>query len=68
MSRVDHDHIRVGLYQFLGALHVIARSPHGCPDSQASMRVLGGAGVLDLFLNILDRDEALQLEGAVNHQ
>src|ERR1035438_8175530 len=52
----------------LRAFQEIARGPDGRADAQPSLAVLGGIRILQLLLNILDRDQALEGEVLVHHQ
>src|ERR1035438_8788985 len=65
---IDGDYVDLARDEFLGAFQEIARGAHRRADAQASLAVLGGVGVLQLFLNILDRDQALEGEVFVHDQ
>ncbi len=44
-----------------GALEEVSRGPDGSGDAEAALLVLGGVGVFQLFLDVLDGDEAFEL-------
>ncbi len=54
--------------QFLGAFQEIAGGADGRAHAQAALLVLGGVGIFQLFLNVLDGDEALQVVLIVHDQ
>src|ERR1035438_5043785 len=64
----DGDYVHLARDQFLRAFHKIAGGADGRADAQASLAVLGGIRVLQLFLNVLDRDQVLEREVFVHHQ
>ena len=63
---IDHDHIDVGAHKRLDALHDICRDADRGTAQETSLAVLGGGGIFDLLLYILDRDEALEIAFPVN--
>ncbi len=55
-------------YQLLGAFQIIAHRTHRRADAQPALRILGRVGVLQLLLDVLDGDQALEREVLVHHQ
>ena len=68
VRRVDRDHVHLAAHQFLSALEEIARGSDGRASAQAALLVLGGVRVFQLFLDVLNGDESLQVVMLVNHQ
>src|SRR5262249_29937181 len=68
MSRIDHNHIYFGLQQLLSAFQIIARCSYRGAYPQAPVDILGGAGIFDLLLDVLDGDQTLQVESIIDHQ
>ena len=68
MRGVDGQHIHLAGRQLLRALQKIARGSNRRTDPQPSLRILSSAGVLQLLLNVLDRDQALEHVLVVDHQ
>ena len=68
VRRIDGEHVHLAPDQFLRAFQKIARGPDRRAHAQASLAVLGGIRVLQLLLNVLDRDQALEREVFVHHQ
>ena len=50
------------------ALFDISPHSHSCGDTQPSMSIFASRGVFNLFLNVLDRDEALEFKLLVHHR
>ena len=55
-------------HQLRRALQKIARRPDRSAHAQPALIVLAGVGILQLLLDVLDRDQALQLVLVVHHQ
>jgi hypothetical protein len=68
VRRVDGDDVRAGLEERLDARLAIGAHAHGRAAEEAPERVLRGVGVLLDLLDVLDGDEALQLEGVVHDE
>ena len=58
----------LGCDQFLRALQEIPGRADGGANAQASVRVLGGVRILELLLDVLDRDQALEVVLVIHHQ
>ena len=65
---VHHHHVHLRLDEGGHALEGVGGDAHRRPDPQPAERVLAGVRVLDLLLDVLDGDEALEVEVAVHHQ
>ena len=65
---IDRQHVHFSAHQFLRALQEIARRAERRAHAQAALRVLGGVRIFQLLLNVLDRDQALQVVVIVHHQ
>ena len=61
MRAVDREHVNLGFREFLRALQKITGSSDGCADAQAAVGVLGGVGILQFLLDVLNRDQAFQV-------
>src|SRR5699024_4223353 len=57
MGGINNDHIHTALYQGLGTLFALHAHANGSTDAKSALAVLGGVRVLDLLLNVLDRDQ-----------
>src|SRR4029077_15841848 len=57
---VDGDDVDLTPHQFLCTLQKIAGCPDGCPNPQPALRILRAVGVLQLLLDVLDRDQPLE--------
>ncbi len=68
MRRVDGQRVGAVAHQLRRALQKIARRPDGSAHAQPALIVLAGVGILQLLLDVLDRDQALQLVLIVHHQ
>ena len=68
VRRVDGQHIHARPHQFRRALQKVAGGPDGSADAQPALIVLAGVGILQLLLDVLDRDQALQIVLIVHHQ
>ena len=65
---VDHDRVDAGLHQRLDALlGALAHADRGA-HAQAAGGVARGVGEAGLLGDVLDGDQALELEGVVDHQ
>ena len=65
---IDHEHVHVCSDQRRRAITGVARNAHRRPHTQPAEVVLGRIRVLDLFLNIFDGDQTLELEIAIHDQ
>ena len=65
---VDHDHVNLGIDQRFGAGKAGIAHSGGRRGAQAAGAVLGGVGVIDRLLNILDGDQSDAMEGIIDHQ
>src|SRR3989344_2482097 len=65
---VDHDHVDLGRHQLFDALFRALTDADGRADPQTPLAVLGGTRVLGGFLDVLDGDQALEVEAVVDHQ
>ncbi len=68
MSAVNGKQIDLVANQLLRALQEISGNPDGGANPQSSLRVLGRARILQLLLDILDRDQALEFVLVVHDQ
>ncbi len=68
MGRVENEEVHLGPHQGRGPLQVVARGTHGGTHPQPAKLVLAGHGVLDGLLDVLDRDQPLEVAGAVDHE
>ena len=65
---IDHEHVHLGFGPAPGTLQVIAGRADGGADAQAAVLVFGGVGIFELFLNVLDGDQALEIEIVVHDE
>ena len=65
---IDGDDVHFAAHQFLSAFEEVASGSDGGACPQAALVVFGGVGVLQLLLNILDRDQALEVVLIVDHE
>ncbi len=68
MRGVDGQHVHFAPDQLLGALEEIAGGADRRPHPQPALAVFGRVRVLQLLLDVLDGDEALEGELVVHHQ
>ena len=68
MGGVNGQGVNAHFDQRGGALEEVARRADRSGDAQPALVVLAGVGVLQLFLDVLDRDEALELIGVVDDE
>jgi hypothetical protein len=68
VRRVDDDQIDAGCNESPDAILRVAPDSHGRADTQALMAVLGRIRIVARFLDVLDRDQAAQLERVVHDQ
>ncbi len=61
MRRVDREHVDPGADQLGGTLEKVAGRADRRPHPQAALIVFRGVGVLELLLDVFDRDQALKL-------
>ena len=65
---VDGEHVDFLARQFHGALEKIAGGADGRAHAQAALLVLRGVGKFQLFLDVLDGDQALEVEVLVHDE
>jgi len=65
---VDHDHIHTRFSQQRHTLFRAFAGANGSADTQATLLIFGGVRVFGFFDDVLDGDEAAQVEGIVHHQ
>ena len=65
---IDDDHIDTGFGQQLGTLLGAGTDADGCTDQQTAVCVLGGIRMFGRFEDVLDGNQATQLEGIVDDQ
>src|SRR5690606_17998237 len=68
VRRIHHHHVHAGSDQRFHPGLGITADTHRGPHQQALAAVVGGIGVVGLLLDVLDGDQALQLEPVVDHQ
>jgi len=68
VGRVQDQQVHLGFHQRLGAIGEIIRDPQGGAHSEATLIVLARIRVLNLFLNVFDSDEALQMIRLIHDQ
>src|ERR1019366_5138291 len=68
VGTVDSEQINFGPYQLLGAFEEIPSGADGRAYAQPAMIVLGGGGIFQALLNVLDRDQALEIVMIVHYQ
>ena len=68
VGRVEHDGVGALRGQVLHALEGVARHADGRRHAEAAVAVLGRVRVLQLLLDVLDRDEPLQMVLVVDHR
>ena len=68
VGRVDDDDVDMRSHQGSGTFGRIARDPDSGADAQPAESVLAGIRILDLLLDILDRDQPLELEIAIDDE
>lgn len=68
MRRVDDEDVVAGGDQRLRALESVVPDPDHRSDAQASLRVLSCMGIADAILDVLDRDQPLELKVLVDDQ
>ena len=65
---VDGEGVDAILDELGGAFEEVAGGADGTGDAQAALLILAGVGVLQLLLDVLDGDEALELVGVVDDE
>ena len=68
VSRVDHHRVDPGRHQLLGPLEIVSRHSDRGAHAQPSVGVLRCVGILDLFLNIFDGDQSLQVKTVIHDE
>ncbi len=61
VGRIEHQHVDLAPNEFGGALEIISRGTDACRAAQAALAVLRRVRVFQTLLDVLDRDEALQI-------
>ena len=62
VGTVYHHHVHVGCHQSFDALHHVGSKSHAGAAQQPALGILCGQGILDLLFNVLDGDQAAQVE------
>ena len=68
MRGIQSQHVHLGASQFHGALEEVSSGADGRSRAQPALLVLRGLGEFEFFLDVLDGDQALQIEVLVNDQ
>ena len=68
VRRVDGQHVHARPHELRRAFQIVARGSYGSGHAQTAFFILAGVGVFQFFLDVLDRDQALQVVLIVNHQ
>ena len=68
MSAIDGEDVHFCFGQFLRSLQKIPGGADRRADTQASLRILGGVRILQFFLDVFDRDQALEVVLIVDHE
>ena len=68
VSRIDHHHIDAATLQFRQPFVPVFPDADCRPDTQTAQGILAGEGIAPPFLDVLDGDQPLQVEGVVHHQ
>ena len=68
MSAVDGEDIYLGLGQFLSSLQEISCCPNGSTYAQTALRIFSCIGILQFFLDVFNRDQALEGVLVIHHQ
>ena len=68
MRRIDREHVDLAAHQFLRALEKVAGGADRRARAQTALFVFGGVRILELLLNVLDRDQTLQKIVIVHHE
>ena len=66
VSAVYGEHVHKFLDQFFGTLQVVAGSANRRAHTQAAMGVFCRVGIFQFLLNVLNRDQALQVIAVVH--
>ena len=61
MGAVHNDNVNMRLHQFSNAVKHIHGHAHACTRKKPSLYIFCGVWIFDIFLDILDRDQALQM-------
>src|SRR5262245_5820445 len=67
MGRVYSEQVYSGSYQRLHSFFPVGANAHGRANTQPAPLILTGIRILNLFLNIFDRDQSLELEVLVHY-
>ena len=68
MRRIDGQHVGAGVDKLFCALQKIARCANGPAHAQAALFIFAGVGVFQFLLDVLDRDQALEVVLIVDHE
>ena len=68
MCAVDGEYVDLGFGEFLRALQKISGRSDGCAHAQAALGIFGGVGILQLLLNVFDRDQAFEVVFVVDDE
>ncbi len=68
VRRIHHQHVHFSGHQLLGALQEVGARTNGRAHAQSSLRIFRRVGIFQLFLNVLDGDQALERVLIVHHQ
>ena len=68
MGGVDGEDIHFRLRQFLRPLQKVARGADRSAYAQTALRILRCIGILQLFLDVFDRDQALEVVLVIDYQ
>ena len=68
MGGVDGERVDAGVDQLGGAFEKVAGRADGSGDAETALRVLAGVRILQLLLDVLDGDEALELVVVVDDE
>src|ERR1044071_10509574 len=66
VGSIDYDHVHPHLLEPNHAIICLRPHPDSCTHTQSAMAVLACVGIHDAFLDILDGNEALELEMLVD--
>ncbi len=68
VGRVDGEGVDAHVDEAGGALEEVAGGPDGSGDAETALLVFGGVGVFEFFLDVLDGDEAFELEVVIDDE
>src|SRR5262245_10477449 len=67
MGRVHGEQVYSGSYQRLHSFFPVGANAHGCTNTQPASLIFTGIRILNLFLNVFDRDQSLELGVLVHY-